>query len=183
MMSRKSAALISVSALIWEASSQQITKDSTCKPDKLSGVYTDLHDGNNKIIRVDSNYGVTILPPAPGSKFYVDGIGKDWILSPSDVGPISFNCRVSDIDFNVPNKPAPPPGNVTADWVFTPPETIPWVAHCGPETVGRDACGKAGAFADRASPEPMIALAFGSFSDAGNVWVKTAEEEDAEMIV
>mmetsp|Transcript_120660 Transcript_120660/g.209510 ORF Transcript_120660/g.209510 Transcript_120660/m.209510 type:complete len:261 (-) Transcript_120660:105-887(-) len=152
-----------------------ITKDTKCKPAMLSGVYHDLHDANNKIITVSSSYGVTIKPPAPGSKYYVDGVGKNWTVPTGNVGPVNFDCRVIDIDFNVTNKPAPPPSNVTADWAFTSLMSIGWVQKCGPDSVGSDKCGKAGSYPDRESAMPVFALAFGSLSDAGNVWVKIAD--------
>lgn len=152
-----------------------ITKDTDCKPTMLSGVYHDLHDDNNKVITVSSSYGVTIQPPAPDSKYYVDGVGKNWIVPNINVGPISFNCRVVNIDFNVTNKPSPPPTNVTADWAFTSLMSIGWVQKCGPDTVGNETCGSAGAYPHRESAMPVFVLAFGSLSDAGNVWVRIAD--------
>eukprot|EP00403_Amphidinium_massartii_P016796 CAMPEP_0178427812 /NCGR_PEP_ID=MMETSP0689_2-20121128/29939_1 /TAXON_ID=160604 /ORGANISM="Amphidinium massartii, Strain CS-259" /LENGTH=205 /DNA_ID=CAMNT_0020049533 /DNA_START=93 /DNA_END=707 /DNA_ORIENTATION=- len=159
-----------------------ITKSDKCIPSMLQGVYRDLKDANNKVVSMTSSYGITITPPAPGSKYYVEGIGKDWVVSPEHVGPVSDSCRVVDIDFNVPHKPAPPPGNVSADWVYTPLQEISWVAKCGPATVGSDSCGQAGSYADRSSPTPVFALAFGTFAEAGNVWVKIADAPDDDII-
>jgi hypothetical protein len=153
----------------------KITKNTQCKPESLTGVYHDMHDDNNKIITVNAEYGVTIAPPPPQSKYYVDGVGQDWILHTDDVGAISFTCHVSDINFRVKNKPSPPPGNVTADWALTPLLNIGWVKDCGVDTIGNQACGQAGKYPLRDSPKPVFALAFGTFADAVNVWVKIDE--------
>jgi len=158
-----------------EETAWQITKHTECKPENLAGVYHDMHDNNNKIITVSTEYGVTIAPPPPQSKYYVDGVGQDWILQTCDIGIVSFNCHVSDIDFNVKNKPSPPPSNVTADWVFTPLLNIGWVKECNAATIGNAACGQAGKYPLRDSPKPVFALAFGTFAMAGNVWVKIAD--------
>lgn len=152
-----------------------ITKADKCNSDTISGIYHDLHDANNKIIEVDKHYRVTISPPTLGSKYYVDGIGKNWIVRPGNVGPIDDSCVVHDLDFNVPNKPAPPPGNVTALFAYTPLLNVSWIDSCGPDTVGSEACGKAGAYPNRTSPDAVTVFAFGKLNDAGNVWVKIAD--------
>mmetsp|Transcript_56075 Transcript_56075/g.141954 ORF Transcript_56075/g.141954 Transcript_56075/m.141954 type:complete len:198 (+) Transcript_56075:108-701(+) len=144
-----------------------------CDPEELTGVYHDLHDNNNKIVNVTSQFAMTITPPVPGSPFYVDGVGIDWIVTPADVGPITPHCFVTSIDFNVPNKPDPPDGNVTARFMSTELMSVSWIADCGPTTVGSDACGQCGADPVRSWEGDQQMLLFGSsLLDAGNVWVK-----------
>lgn len=152
-----------------------ITKDDKCTGEDISGVYHDLHDANNKLIEVDKDFRVTISPPHIGSKYYVDGIGKNWIVKHDNVGPIDDSCVVHDVDFNVRNKPAPPPGNVTAVFAYSPLLNISWIESCGEDTVGNAKCGKTGIYPSRASPDPVVVFAFGTLNNAGNVWVKIAD--------
>jgi len=146
-----------------------------CNPAELTGVYNDLHDNNNKIVSVTSQFAMTISPPAPGSPYYVEGVGQDWVVTPADVGPITSNCVVTSIDFNVPNKPSPPDQNVTARFMFTGLMDVSWIAGCNASTVGSDTCGQCGADPVRNLKGPQQILLFGTnLADAGNVWVKIA---------
>jgi hypothetical protein len=152
-----------------------------CDDTELSGVYHDLKDGNNKIIGMTSRWEMSIIPPAPDSEYYVEGVGQDWAVMPADVAGINNRtCTIGSIDFDVPNKPNPPPENVTAFFKTMALMDIPWVAQCSPSTVGSEACGQCGAGPVRFLEGPQLVLAFGrGLFDVGNIWVKIADQPPA----
>jgi len=142
---------------------------------ELSGYYVDLQDADNKKIKVESGAQATLVitPPPPSSCLYRDTIGKNWKV----VAALLNNCVATMINFNVPNKPNPPPFNVSAAFTFGPVGDLDFVKGClktdidhpaaenckhvvpGPEQLPQIGCG-----------DSVWSLDFG-----GNAWVKLDE--------
>lgn len=74
-------------------------------PDKLDAVFADMHDGDKKQITIQGR-ALTIKP---------SGNKQTWVVH----AVVDEKSCSAVIDFNVPGKPAPPPVNLTATFMYS----------------------------------------------------------------
>merc|ERR1719401_3357747 len=92
------------------------------QPEELDGFYHDLKDDDNKQIAVkfashkDKAATMVITPPPVTSPYFVPGIGRNWTVT----ARVKDNCVAPKINFDVPNKPNPPPTPIEGVFVYGP---------------------------------------------------------------
>lgn len=69
-------------------------------------VYSDMHDGDMKMVTLTQNHGGTFITIKPS------GNNQTWTVH----NDFSFDSCSAVIDFNVPGKPSPPPVKLTATY-------------------------------------------------------------------